>query len=188
MEGTFENVLNHPIAGFVIKPYGGDAGLNIVSPSAGRITSQLTDQAGRVCCIPQDHSRTQAPVLSFRRGHREIPELAAVSGFSDGKALSDCGGNRSSIHLSICEHVEDTSGPFVCQPAPGRAQFLRLDLRRIGRRLVCRRPGSKRLPGCWERHRVMRNSRLTSRSWRLPNPKPLPGAPRVFFKCTPTVV
>jgi hypothetical protein len=46
VQANFINVLNHPIFGWVIPGYGGDAGLNIESPSAGRLCCQLTDQAG----------------------------------------------------------------------------------------------------------------------------------------------
>jgi hypothetical protein len=46
MEGTFQNLINHPIAGFLKTAYGGDPNLNIESPGVGRIIYQVTDQNG----------------------------------------------------------------------------------------------------------------------------------------------
>jgi len=45
LEGTFYNVINHPINGFTKIAYGGDAALNIISPSVGRIFTN-SDQNG----------------------------------------------------------------------------------------------------------------------------------------------
>ena len=46
LNANFENVLNHPIFGWVIKSYGGDSGLDIESSSAGKICCQLNNQLG----------------------------------------------------------------------------------------------------------------------------------------------
>ena len=39
LEGRFDNVINHPMNGFVKQAYGGDPNLNILSPAVGRIYS-----------------------------------------------------------------------------------------------------------------------------------------------------
>jgi hypothetical protein len=39
MEARFDNIINHPMNGFVKQAYGGDANLNIESPAVGRIYS-----------------------------------------------------------------------------------------------------------------------------------------------------
>lgn len=46
IQANFQNVLNHPIFGWVIPAYGGDSGLDIKSSSAGSLCCQLNDQAG----------------------------------------------------------------------------------------------------------------------------------------------
>jgi hypothetical protein len=39
LEGRFDNIINHPMNGFVKQAYGGDPNLNILSPAVGRIYS-----------------------------------------------------------------------------------------------------------------------------------------------------
>jgi hypothetical protein len=46
VQANFQNALNHPIFGWVIKAYGGDSGLDIESSSAGSLCCQINTQAG----------------------------------------------------------------------------------------------------------------------------------------------
>jgi hypothetical protein len=46
VQANFQNALNHPLFGWVLKSYGGDSGLNIESSSAGSLCCQLNTQAG----------------------------------------------------------------------------------------------------------------------------------------------